>query len=243
MWQPPSASEERDRLIVAAAAHAPFDGWTQKAVAAGAADIGMAAEEARRLFPVGAEALVAYHAALADRRMDRAVQALPLAEMGVRQRIAAAVKIRLEQNAAQREAVRAALAVLALPQNGPLALACLYRTVDTVWFAIGDKSTDFNFYSKRLLLAGVYLSTLLYWLNDGSENQTETWAFLDRRIADVMRIEQAKGRLRGAKLPFSDILASLRKGMRGYAPRPGYPPAPPSSDQPGGQAGDASSSG
>lgn len=233
MFKPLPASDARDLLISATASHAPFDGWTEKAIAAGAADIGMAPEEARRLFTGGAEALVIYHAALADRRMDTAIQALPLAEMGVRERIAAAIKIRLEQNHAQREAVRAALAVLALPQNGPLALACLYRTVDTVWFSIGDKSTDFNFYSKRLLLAGVYLSTLFYWLNDNSEDQVESWAFLDRRIADVMRIEKAKGRLRGAKLPFSDILATLRKGVQGYAKRPGYPPAPPSPGQAG----------
>jgi len=257
MWQPLPANEARDRLIIAAASHVPFDGWTQKAVLTGADDIGMAAEEARRIFPDSAEALVVYHTAFADRRMGAAVQALLSsdtgADMGVRQRIAAAVKIRLDQNASQREAVRAAFAVLAFPHNGPVALACLYRTVDTVWFAIGDTSTDFNFYSRRLLLSGVYLSTLLYWLNDNSEESKETWGFLDRRIADVMRIERAKGRLRGAKLPFADLLKSLRQGMSGrkgtsgYAPRPGYAPsAPPASSGPAsssGQAGSAPPSG
>jgi ubiquinone biosynthesis protein COQ9 len=85
--------------------------------------------------------------------------------------------------------------MLALPFNGPLALRLLYRTVDAIWYAAGDTSTDFNFYSKRALLGGVFSSTMLYWLNDRSPDDEATWAFLERRLADVMRFEKLKANI------------------------------------------------
>jgi ubiquinone biosynthesis protein COQ9 len=91
--------------------------------------------------------------------------------------------------------VRRALTLEALPQQGPRALKQLYRTVDAIWYAAGDTATDFNFYTKRMLLAGVYAATLLHWLDDKSEGFAATAAFLDRRISDVMKIQQAKGKL------------------------------------------------
>jgi ubiquinone biosynthesis protein COQ9 len=113
----------------------------------------------------------------------------------VRDRVKTAVLTRLELAAPYREAVRRALALEALPQHAPRALKQLYRTVDAIWYAAGDTATDFNFYSKRMLLAGVYAATLLHWLDDRSENFAGTSAFLDRRLVDVMRIQQAKGKL------------------------------------------------
>jgi ubiquinone biosynthesis protein COQ9 len=91
--------------------------------------------------------------------------------------------------------VRRALALLSLPFNAPLALKLLYNTVDALWYAAGDTSTDFNFYTKRATLAGVYSSTLLYWLNDRTPGSEATWAFLDRRIEDVMKIEKLKSQV------------------------------------------------
>ena len=163
--------------------------------------------------------------------MEEALKEGDLAAMRVRERIAHAVRLRLEQNAAHREAIRAALPILAQPANGGHALYSLYRTVDTIWFAVGDKSTDFGFYTKRALLAGVYLSTLLYWLNDGSEGTQATWAFLDRRIADVMRIQTTQARFaRFARFrpPGMELLRRLRKGRTGRRgphaqPRPAEP--------------------
>ena len=175
MWRAPAADETRDRLLRAALPHVPFDGWSDAALLTAAAEIGLEPEEARQAFPGGPVALVAYHAAYADRRLEEALKEVELGEMRLRERIAHAVRLRLEQNAAHREAIRAALPILAQPTNGPHALASLYRTVDTIWFAVGDRSTDFGFYTKRALLAGVYLSTLLYWLNDGSEGAAATW--------------------------------------------------------------------
>jgi ubiquinone biosynthesis protein COQ9 len=115
--------------------------------------------------------------------------------MKIRDKVAFAIRLRLEANAAHREAIRQALSFLALPIHAPLAAKCLYRTVDAIWYAVGDRSTDFSFYTRRGLLAGVYAGTVLYWLNDKSEGFADSWAFLDRRIADVMRIYELRGKL------------------------------------------------
>src|SRR5205809_7791049 len=118
-----------------------------------------------------------------------------LAALKVRERIKLAVRLRIEQTVGGRESVRRGLALLALPFNAPLALRLLYRTVDAIWYAAGDTSTDFNFYTKRATLAGVFSSTLLYWLNDRSEGSEATWSFVDLRIDDVMRFEKWKAQL------------------------------------------------
>ncbi len=223
MWRVLPQDDTRDRLLAATLAHVPFDGWGDGALRAGAADLGLSADEARQAFPGGAISLIEYHAAAADRRLDETLKGEDLSGLRIRERIAHAVRLRLEQNAEHREAIRRALPLLAQPINGPRALRALYRTVDTIWFAIGDRTTDFNFYTKRGLLAGVYLSTLLVWLNDTSEGAADTWAFLDRRIADVMRIQKARGRLSRFRPPGASLLDLLRRGTM----RPGPPPEPP----------------
>ena len=229
MWRALPQDEIRDRLLAAALPHVPFDGWSEKALAAAAAELDIDPDKARHAFPGGPIALVTYHAAYADRRMEDALEESDLAAMRVRERIAHAVRLRLEQNAAHREAIRAALPILAQPANGPHALSSLYRTVDTIWFAVGDKTTDFGFYTKRALLAGVYLSTLLYWLNDGSEDTQATWGFLDRRIADVMRIQTARARFAGFRPPGFGLLQRLREAARAAAdPMQGRGPQRPS---------------
>ena len=217
MWRALPADETRDRLLVAALTHVPFDGWSETALAAAAVDLGLEPEEARQAFPGGPLALVTYHAAYADRRMEDALKEADLSAMRLRERIAHAVRLRLEQSAPHREAIRAALPILAQPANGPHALTSLYRTVDTIWFAVGDRTTDFGFYTKRALLAGVYLSTLLYWLNDSSEDAQATWGFLDRRIADVMRIQTTRARLARFRPPGLGLLRRLREAARAAA--------------------------
>lgn len=116
--------------------------------------------------------------------------------MKIRDRIRTAVRCRLEANSAHREAIRHALAVLASPLAGSLGARLLYRTVDAIWYAAGDTSTDFNFYTKRGILAAVYSSTLLFWLADRSPQSADSWAFLDRRIDNVMQFEKLKARLK-----------------------------------------------
>lgn len=210
---------QRDRLVEAALAHVPFDGWTRAALVRGAADLGLGAADADRLFPGNAVDMIERMNRIADARMVEAFRAAGAEDMRIRDKIATAVRLRLEWALPHREAVRRGLAILALPIHGPAAARMLYRTVDAIWKAAGDRSTDYNFYTKRGLLAGVYMSTLLYWLNDHSQDRADSWAFLDRRIGDVMRVPKATGRLKALaqRLPNPARLARARR--MGTSPR------------------------
>jgi ubiquinone biosynthesis protein COQ9 len=201
----------REKLIDAVAAHAAFDGWSDSALRAAAKDLGLALALAQNAFPGGAAEMIEFHSRLADRRMVAAYEQTAGEGLKLREKVALAVRLRLEANYANREAIRRALAFLTLPIHAPLAAKALYRTVDAVWYAVGDRSTDYNFYTKRALLAGVYGSTLLFWLNDKSPGASETWTFLDRRIADVMRVPKAIGRLEKLAEKLPDPFRLLRR--------------------------------
>jgi len=186
----------RDRVLDAVLFNVAFDGWGPSGVRAAARDGTITAEEAALAFPGGATDMIEYHSVRADRRMVEELEKRGVASLKIRERITLAIRVRLEQNTAHREAVRRALAILAMPLHAPLAARLLYRTVDAMWYATGDRSADFSFYTKRATLAAVYSATVLYWLNDRSEGSSATWAFLDRRIEDVMRIERLKTQVR-----------------------------------------------
>jgi ubiquinone biosynthesis protein COQ9 len=187
---------QRAALLQATLPHVPFDGWTRTAFLAGARDAGIEPALADNAFPGGMAELLDFYHRQADIEMVRALEAHPdLAALKTREKVALAIRLRLEANAGHREAIRQALSFLTLPANAPLGAKCLYRTVDAVWYAAGDKATDFSFYTKRGLLAGVYSATVLYWLNDKSDGFADSWTFLDRRIADVMKIYALRGRV------------------------------------------------
>ncbi len=208
--------DTRDKLCAAALAHVPFDGWTGRALRAGAADLGLDAARAANAFPGGPAELIEAFSADIDRRMLVELEGRDLAAMKHRQRIATGVRARLELLAPRREAVRRGLSFLALPKHAALGVKCLYRTVDAIWHAAGDTSTDYNFYTKRMLLAGVYAATLLFWLNDESEGFAETWAFLDRRLAEVVRLGGSLGRAVGGLLDLPDRILRARS----FRPQP-----------------------
>jgi ubiquinone biosynthesis protein COQ9 len=187
---------QRAALLKATLPHVPFDGWTRTAMQAGARDVGIEPALADNAFPGGMAELLDFYHRQADIEMVRALETHPdLATLKTREKVALAIRLRLEANTGYREAIRQALSFLALPTNAPLGAKCLYRTVDAIWYAAGDKATDFSFYTKRGLLAGVYSATVLYWLNDRSEGSADSWTFLDRRIADVMKIYELRARL------------------------------------------------
>ena len=188
----------RDEILLAALPHIPFDGWTSRAMRRGARDAGRDAAAAGRAFPYGAADMIAHYSDLADRQMVAEMERRGVAQMKVRERIATAIRVRLEQAEPHKDAVRRALSILALPTNAPTALRSLYHTVDAIWNAAGDTANDWNFYSKRGLLAGVFSSTVLCWLDDTSADNAETWAFLDRRVEDVMRLPKLTERVRQA---------------------------------------------
>jgi ubiquinone biosynthesis protein COQ9 len=174
----------------------PFEGWSQTVLQKAALAAGYKKTDAIRVFPGGAIEAVDRFAALADERMLADVQNYHLDTMKIRARIALCVRLRLEAAAPHREAVRKAVALQATPLYAHHALRTLYNTVDAIWHAAGDTATDFNFYSKRLLLAGVYSATLLHWLDDKSPGFENSWAFLDRRIENVMAIEKTKHKIK-----------------------------------------------
>jgi ubiquinone biosynthesis protein COQ9 len=192
-------AELRDRLAEAIAHEAAFSGWTRGAIRDAAEKIG-AADDSRRLFPGGPLDVLAHLSRRADERTVAAMEK-EAGELKVRDRIRLGVKLRIQNTVGGKESVRRGLALLALPFNGPFAFRLLYRTTDAIWHAAGDKSTDFNFYSKRAILGGVFSSTVLYWLNDRSADDQATWDFLDRRIDDVMRFEKFKADVTSWKEP------------------------------------------
>jgi ubiquinone biosynthesis protein COQ9 len=204
------ALTDRDKLLASALDHVPFVGWTDGALWAAANDQSIDKATARRLFPSGGHGLLTLFLRQWNQRMIEALAAIDLESMRIRERIATAVRVRLEQNSHNREAIRLGLAHFALPQHAAEGTRWLYDTVDAMWRAAGDTSTDYNFYTKRLLLAGVYASTLVYWLDDRSENSADTWAFLDRRIENVMGIQKFRGRLEGMMPNFDRLARFLR---------------------------------
>lgn len=214
-----SDQQVRDRADILAAAlpHVAFDGWSLKVMREAAEAAGLDHGRMRLAFPDGVVDLVDYFCADGDRRMRERLAEKNLSKMKVRDRILLAVRTRIDVNAEHREAVRRAGTFMALPFHGALAARALYRTVDAMWRAVGDISTDFNFYTKRALLAGVYTATLLFWLGDETQGTKESWAFLDRRIGDVMRLEKAKARVQKLVQRLPDPLGLL--GRLRY-PRP-----------------------
>lgn len=203
----------RTKLLQAALPHVPFDGWNRISLRKAASDSGISEGEMGMAFPGGTVDVVAYFAAQADRKMLESLAARNLDDMRVRERITAAVRARIEALEPDREAERRALLYLSLPPNAPRGLKCLAHTVDAMWRAAGDRSTDFNFYTKRGILAGVYTTTLACWLSDSSEGYADTWAFLDRRIDEVMQFEKLKAKCteRAEDMPsMSSVLRRLR---------------------------------
>ncbi len=209
--------ELRQAILAAALPNVPFDGWTMAALKTATSDAGYAPDEALRAFPGGPREAVEAYLQMADARMLESLAAVDVDSLKIRERIAKAVRTRLENAAAERDVVRRTLSLLATPAYARVSARSLYRTVDAIWYWAGDTATDFNFYTKRGLLAGVYFSTLLYWLDDESPNSDETWAFLDRRIADVMRIPKLTGRLRALANGLPSPLRAMRRCRPGQA--------------------------
>jgi ubiquinone biosynthesis protein COQ9 len=184
----------KDRVLEAALVHVPFDGWSDRTLAAAAAEAGVSPALARSLFPRGGiDLALAYHAQ-GDAAMVAKLAATDLSGLRFRDRIAAAVRARLE--AADQELVRRGTTLMSLPQHGPDGARALWGTADRIWTALGDTSQDLNWYTKRATLAAVYGATVLYWLGDTSSGHQATWEFLDRRIDGVMQIEKLKASFR-----------------------------------------------
>lgn len=217
MPDPSPLEQLRRRLALAVGENAVFDGWTRQAVDSAARQLGIDPVQARLAMPKNQAGMIDLYIQEVDRGIEAWFTPERLSKLKIREKVRALIWHRLEIMGPAREAVRRGLAILAMPQNIPLALRISWRTADLMWRIAGDTSTDFNHYTKRMMLGAVYGSTLLAWLDDKSEGWADTAAFLDRRIDDVMKFEKLKAEWRGSsdrRLSLSRFLGRLR-----YPPR------------------------
>ena len=204
-------TDTRDTILDAALPAIVFDGWTMTTLETAAKNAGLTAFDIKRVFPGGIMDALAHFSARADAAMVETLRNdYSLTTMKIRERIATAVLVRLCQQTAYREAVRRAMAIYAMPWNKIAELKAIYATVDAMWREAGDTATDYNFYTKRLLLSKVYLTTLRVWLDDTSPNLLTTEDFLRRRIDDVMQIEKLKAKAKGALANLESLLPKFR---------------------------------
>ena len=203
----PLAEQTRERLVLAMLPDVAFDGWTRHTLRQAARRLAVPEAEAMALFGRGAADMIATFSRWADRQMSERLVRLPDQPSRLSERVALALRLRLEVLLPWREAVRRGLSLLALPHNAPLGLRLLYDTVDAVWRAVGDDATDFSFYTKRASLAAIQAGAVLYWLDDGSPGFADTQAFIARRLGDLHRFGGLRQRL-------SEAADRLPKPMR-----------------------------
>lgn len=178
--------EIKRKILKQALVYVPFDGWSQGILEQAAGEVGVDPSLGWRLFPRGVTDAIDYWSYLLDQEM---LAALPSPEnLRVREKVALAVRTRLSLLIPMREVARKTSLYLAKPHHLGQATRLLYRTVNEIWYYAGDKSTDYNFYTKRGLLSWVYSTTFLYWLRDHSEGYEKTWSFLNRRIDEVLAL-------------------------------------------------------
>ncbi|KEJ90919.1 COQ9 family protein [Sulfitobacter donghicola] len=197
MTEPQSAP--KDLLLQAALAHVPFDGWSAETFAAAISDSGVEKTVAQSVCPRGAVDLAILYHEQGDAQMLAKLAEADLEGMKFRERVAAAVQFRLEA-IDDKELVRRGTTLFALPMYAADGAKAIWGTADAIWNALGDTSDDVNWYSKRATLSGVYSATILYWLGDDSDGHADTWAFLDRRIENVMQIEKLKAQVKDSPL-------------------------------------------
>lgn len=189
--------ELRIALAPAIADAAIFDGWNEAAVRSAAEAEGVDPDVAVLAFPGGPMDMITAWFESVDAAMAETVPSARIADMKIRERIRSLVQARLDAMLGREEALRRALSMMAMPQNAARSLKLGWRSADVMWRLAGDTATDYNHYTKRAMLAGIYGATVVVFVDDESEGKAETRAFLDRRIDGVMRFEKAKAQLLG----------------------------------------------
>ena len=196
----PDCNSIRIDLIRAMLTHVPFDGWTWEAMEQGAIDIGFEKKETssyrmkifKDLFKNGSIDFIEIFSEIIDLEVKEKYDLLEFKPERVSEKIKKIIMIRLNLCQKYKEAVRTSISLTAMPTNTKISFNMLYRTCNSIWRIAGDKSTDFSFYTRRVSLAAVYTSTLLFWLNDNSNNNFETEIFLERRLKDINKISSLK---------------------------------------------------
>jgi len=202
----PDCNQIRIDLIRAMLTHVPFDGWTWEAMEQGAIDIGFEKKKTsslrikifKDLFKNGSIDFIEIFSEFIDLEVEEKYDLLEFKPERVSEKIKKIIMIRLNLCHKYKEAVRTSISLTAMPINAKISLNILYKTCNSMWRIAGDKSTDFSFYTRRITLAAVYSSTLLFWLNDNSNDNVETEFFLDRRLKGINKISRLKK-------PLSDV--------------------------------------
>ncbi|MGB5865603.1 MAG: COQ9 family protein [Sulfitobacter sp.] len=224
---PTAPTPPKDLLLQAALMHVPFDGWSQTTFEAAIADSGVERAVAQSVCPRGAVDLALHYHANGDAQMLARMKEADLASMKYSDRVAAAVRFRLEA-VEDKEAVRRGTTLFALPMYAADGAKAIWGTADAIWTALGDTSDDINWYTKRATLSGVYSATVLFWLGDNSDGHADTWGFLDRRIENVMQIEKLK-----TQVNKNPVLSKLAAGPNWLLSRIKAPQRSPQSGLPG----------
>lgn len=224
---PTAPTPPKDLLLQAALMHVPFDGWSQTTFEAAIADSGVERAVAQSVCPRGAVDLALHYHANGDAQMLVRMKEADLASLKYSERVAAAVRFRLEA-VEDKEAVRRGTTLFALPMYAADGAKAIWGTADAIWTALGDTSDDVNWYTKRATLSGVYSATVLFWLGDNSDGHADTWGFLDRRIENVMQIEKLK-----AQVNKNPVLSKLAAGPNWLLSRIKAPQRLPQSGLPG----------
>jgi len=187
--------ERRQAVLEVALVSAGHDGWTEELLQKSAKQAGLDTHDLHLAFPDGVGALLNYFCQRGDDEAAVLLAQAGLDDMRIREKITFGVRTRLDVDQDHKAAVRAAVAAFARPAHMSEGASALYRTADCLWQAAGDQALDYNRYTKRLILSGVYSATLMVWLSDTSEEHSKTWTFLDNRIEGVMRFEKTKAQV------------------------------------------------
>ena len=202
---------DSDELLLAMLKHVPFDGWSWSALKSGIADLNKDPDDIEFIFSQGPIDAARHCGIYFDRIMSETLKDTSIDVMPVREKIKFIIETRLELILPFKESIRYLLSFLSLPGNKSVALQMTFKAVDEMWYLAGDQSTDYNYYSKRALLAGVYGSTILYWLSDNDDEFRSTRKFLERRINDVIMIPRIKRALTDKLGSFSKIIKGFKK--------------------------------
>ena len=209
------------QLLDAALPHVAFDGWSPTTFDAAIAEVGIDPAHAATLCPRGAADLAVLYHEQGDAAMVAAMGKADLADMRYSEKVAHAIRLRLDA-AADKEVVRRGSALFALPHMAPVGAKLIWGTADAIWTVLGDTSDDINWYSKRSILSAVYGSVVLFWLGDTSPGGTATDDFIDRRIENVMQFEKVKAQINANPLlkPLTGALGRLSAGIKAPSKMP-----------------------
>jgi len=192
-----------------------FDGWNQKSLRASIKSINLPEGSEELYFPEGALEVIRFWHDQMNEFVKSNLESLNKSEMKIREQVTAGVLSALESIGSNEEAMRRAIIRLSLPDAAVQGPTYLWSLADSIWRAIGDRSTDYNYYTKRTILAGVLGSTITVWISDSDQNKVKTKLFLDARISNVMSFEKSKFKIveKINNIPnFAEILGRLRYG-------------------------------